>query len=464
MYTLSSKLKLFSIILMVVGLLGLVYGFIAAPSTIEDVREIVASHDDHSSAVEMPLPGQTEDELEDDAQGFDLVLSEHEVETQRMDEESHTLAEEEELVHLEHILHQLQNKPWAAVFVAAFFFFMIALGTLAFYAVQYAAQAGWSPVLFRVMEGITGYLLPGSIIMFLLLVLSGLHLNHMFVWMDAEVVADDEIIQNKSGYLNVTFFLIRAAIYIAGWNLFRYLMRRNSHRQDEATDNVWYKKNFKLAAGFLVFFMVTESMMSWDWIMSLDPHWFSTLFGWYVFSSMFVSAITVIALVTIYLKSRGFLPFVNNSHIHDLAKFMFGLSIFWTYLWFSQFMLIWYSNIPEEVTYFVSRIEDYGLVFFGMAALNFIFPLLLLMNSDFKRVNWFVVMTGIIILIGHYLDVYVMVMPATVGESWFIGIPELSALAFFGGLFIFVVFNSLTKAPLLVKRNPFRKESEHYHY
>jgi hypothetical protein len=448
---------------MVVGLLGLVYGFIAAPSTIEEVRELVA-HDDHGEAVEMPLAGQTEDELEDDAKGFDYVPSEHQVETERTDEEAHAMAEDAELVHLEHVLHQLQNKPWAALYVGAFFFFMIALGVMAFYAVQYAAQAGWSPVLFRVMEGITAYLLPGSIIMFILLALSGFHFNHLFVWMDPEVVAHDEIIQNKSGYLNVTFFLIRAAIYIAGWNIFRYFMKKNSLKQDDATDNVFYKKNFKLAAGFLVFFIVTESMMAWDWIMSFDPHWFSTLFGWYVFSSMFVSGITVIALVSIYLKSRGYLPYVNDSHIHDLAKFMFGISIFWTYLWFSQFLLIWYSNIPEEVTYFVTRIEDYGLVFFGMVALNFIFPLLLLMNSDFKRVNWFVVMTGIVILFGHYLDVFVMVMPATVGESWFIGISELSALALFGGLFIFVVFSSLTKVPLLAKRNPFRKESEHYHY
>lgn len=440
----------------------MVYGFIAAPSTIEEVKEIVASHDDHEMGVE--APGQAGDELEDDATGFDFVPSEHEIQTERTDEEGHALAEDAELVHLEHVLHQLQNKPWAAVYVAAFFFFMIALGVLAFYAVQYAAQAGWSPVLFRVMEGITSYLLPGSIIMFILLALSGFHFNHLFIWMDPEVVAHDEIIQNKSGFLNVPFFLIRAAIFIAGWNIFRYFMRRNSLKQDDASDNFWYKKNFKLSAGFLVFFIVTESMMSWDWIMSLDPHWFSTLFGWYVFSSMFVSGITVIALVTIYLKSRGFLPLVNNSHIHDLAKFMFGISIFWTYLWFSQFMLIWYSNIPEEVTYFVARIEDYGLVFFGMVALNFVFPLLLLMNSDFKRVNWFVVMTGIIILIGHYLDVFVMVMPATVGASWFIGIPELSALAFFAGLFTFIVFSSLTKVPLMARRNPFMKESEHYHY
>ncbi|WP_040506646.1 hypothetical protein [Gillisia limnaea] len=447
MYTLSSKLKLTAIIFMIVGAIGLIYAFVAAPSTIEEVKEMMADDTSHGSSDMGIVDQDVEFANPDHAEGDHILVDDHDNE------------------HYEHLLHQLQNKPWAALYIAAFFFFMIALGTLVFYALQYAAQAGWSPVLFRVMEGITAYLLPGSIIIFIILVLSGLHLNHLFIWMDPEVVAHDKIIQNKSGYLNVPFFLIRALIYLGGWNLFRYLLRRNSLRIDEdSKDNKWFKQNFKLSAGFLVFFIVTESMMSWDWIMSLDPHWFSTLFGWYVLSSMIVSAITVIALVSIYLKSRGYLEYVNDSHIHDLAKFMFGFSIFWTYLWFSQFMLIWYSNIPEEVTYFVTRIEDYGLPFFGMVVMNFVFPILLLMNSDYKRVNLFVVMAGIIVLLGHYLDIFVMVMPATVGESWFIGIPEISAMLLFGGLFVFVVFNALTKVPLLQKGNPFIKESKHFHY
>jgi Ni/Fe-hydrogenase subunit HybB-like protein len=198
--------------------------------------------------------------------------------------------------------------------------------------------------------------------------------------------------------------------------------------------------------------------------MSVDPHWFSTLFGWYVFASMFVSGITVIAMTAIYLKSRGYLPDVNDSHIHDLAKFMFGISIFWTYLWFGQFMLIWYANIPEEVTYFVTRIEDYRLPFFGMVVLNFVFPLLMLMNSDYKRINWFVIMTGIVILTGHYLDVFNMIMPATVGDQWAIGIPEIGSVLFFAGLFIFWVFRAFTMAPLQPKRNPYIEESSQFHY
>jgi len=264
--------------------------------------------------------------------------------------------------------------------------------------------------------------------------------------------------------LNVVRFLVTAAIFLAVWNWVRFKFRQNSIAQDTATDNAPYKRNFKLAAFFLVFFIVSESIMSWDWIMSVDPHWYSTLFGWYVFASFFVSGITVIAMITLYLKSKGYLEHVNTSHIHDLAKFMFGISIFWTYLWFSQFMLIWYSNIPEEVTYFVTRIEHYKLPFFGMLALNFIFPLLILINTDFKRLTWIVVMAGIVILFGHYIDFFNMIMPATVGDQWFIGIPEISSLMFFLGLFIFIVFSALTKAPIEPKGNPFIEESKHFHY
>jgi len=316
------------------------------------------------------------------------------------------------------------------------------------------------------MEGITAYLVPGSIIIYVFLVLTGFHANHLFVWMDAETVAHDEIIQGKVGYLNVPFFLIRAAIYLLGWNAYRYFSRKFSLAQDNAPagDIRNHKKNFRISAGFLVFFFVTESMMAWDWIMSLDPHWFSTLFGWYVLASMLVTAVTVIALVTIYLKSKGYLPKVNHSHLHDLAKFMFGLSVFWTYLWFSQFMLIWYSNIPEEVTYFLTRLDDYNLPFLGMVVMNFIFPLLILMSSDYKRSNWIIVMAGIIIVLGHYIDIFNMIMPATVGDQWFIGWAEIGGFLFFAGLFIYVVFSALSKAPLETSGDPYIGESERFVY
>ena len=464
MYTFAQRLKITAFALMGLGFIGLAIGFASAPSTVAEAQAMVAdahgghadahgsehsSHDNHASDT------HKEKNHHDDAHATTDTHGEHHA------DEAHG-----EDHHGEHLLHQLQNKPWAALYVAAFFFFMIALGTLMFYAIQRAAQAGWPILLFRVMEGITAYLVPGSIIIYVFLVLTGLHANHLFVWMDAETVAHDEIIQGKVGYLNVPFFLIRAAIYLLGWNAYRYFSRKFSLAQDAAPagDISNHKKNFRISAVFLVFFFVTESMMSWDWIMSLDPHWFSTLFGWYVLASMLVTAVTVIALVSIYLKSKGYLPKVNDSHLHDLAKFMFGLSVFWTYLWFSQFMLIWYSNIPEEVTYFLTRIDDYNLPFFGMVVMNFVFPLLILMSSDYKRSNWIIVMAGIIIVLGHYIDIFNMIMPATVGDQWFIGWAEIGGFLFFAGLFIYVVFRALTKVPLEASGDPYVGESERFVY
>jgi len=442
MYTFSSKLKTFSFLLMIIGILGIGYGFLTAPKDIQEIEKIIAaeSHGTHSEA--------------------HAVASEAHPAT-----DAHADAEHKE--HLEHVLHQLQNKPWAALYVACIFFMLISLGVLAFYAIQQVAQAGWSPVLFRVMQGITAFLPVASVLFFIFLLITGLqlfHSNHLFIWLDKEVVAHDKLISAKAGYLNFPFWIVRAAIFLIGWNLYRYFSTKNCLAQDASTDDSFYKKNFNISAMFLVFFIVTESIMSWDWIMSIDPHWFSTLFGWYVFASFFVSGITTICLVALYLKSAGYLEHVNTSHIHDLAKFMFGFSVFWTYLWFSQFMLIWYANIPEEITYFITRIQLYNLPFFGAVVMNFVFPILILINTDFKRITWILVMAGTVILLGHYIDFFNMIMPSAVGDRWFIGVSEISSVLFFLGLFIYVVFNALTKSPLLPKRNPFIEESKHFHY
>ena len=457
MYKFSSKLKSLSIALMIIGALGVGYGFISTPKNIEEVKEMLqdahGSHDAEDKA----------HEKKETALHAEEKIEHH--------QEAHGTAHVEDHgdAHAEHALHGMQNRPWSALYIAVIFGMLISLGVLVFYALQHVSQAGWSVVLFRVMEAISAYLPIGSLIFFLLLVMSSLHMNHMFAWMDPELINPDspeydKLLAGKSGYLNVPAFLIRALIYLVGWNLYRFLSRKRSLLNDDAKDLRYYKKNFKRSAGFLVFFLVSESMMSWDWIMSIDHHWFSTLFGWYIFASFLVSGVTTIAMVTIYLKSKGYLEIVNDSHIHDLAKFMFGFSIFWTYLWFSQFMLIWYADIPEEITYYVTRFEDYKLPFLGMVVMNFLFPILLLINSDYKRIPWLVVMGGVVILAGHYIDFFVMVMPGTVGDQWSIGIPEISSLLLVIGLFIYVVFTALTKAPIVVKQNPFLKESEHFHY
>ena len=509
MYTFSSKLKMLSFILMILGILGIGFGFLTAPKTIQDVETILSSEqhegahaetkneisvninekvDGHNKVVskiktvseyDTKVVSKIKNIVKKDSlvtsngseiAKSDAVIVKETAEKNLKSETAEKIKEEKEHQdHLAHVLNQLQNKPWAALYIACIFFMLISLGVLAFYAIQQVAQAGWSPILFRVMQGITAYLPVGSIIFFVILILCGLHVNHLFPWL-SEGITDrkspnfDEIIAGKAGYLNFPFWIIRAAIFLLGWNLYRYFSRKNCLAQDESDNNDNYKKNFKLSAGFLVFFIVTESIMSWDWIMSIDPHWSSTLFGWYVFASFIVSAVTVISMTTMYLKSKGYLEYVNTSHIHDLSKFMFGFSVFWTYLWFSQFMLIWYSNIPEEVTYFVTRINVYKLPFFGAVVMNFVFPLLVLINTDFKRVFPIVAGAGVIILCGHYIDFFNMIMPSSVGDQWFIGISEIASVLFFLGLFIFVVFTALTKVPLLAKRNPLIEESKHFHY
>ncbi|NIJ46329.1 hypothetical protein FHR24_002813 [Wenyingzhuangia heitensis] len=470
MYQFSSKLKISAIALMVVGLIGIIIGFASAPSTEAEVAEILAHQESHGTHGEAHA---TKEVAHHDAHAEVAHENHHE----GVKHDAHTVdaheteahAEGHSDHHLAHVLHQLQNRPWAAFYVALFFFTFVTIVVFAFLNIQRVAQAGWSIVLFRVMEGISGFLPYVSVIFIVFLVITAFHGNHLFVWMadgtvDPTSANYDELIANKQAWLNTPRWLISGIIYLVGWNVFRYLNRKYSLLQDNAGDLVNYYKNYKIGVAFLAFFIFTESMSVWDWIMGLDPHWFSTLFGWYVLATALVSALTVIAMVTVYLKSKGYLEVVNNSHLHDLAKFMFGFSIFWSYLWFAQFMLIWYADMPEETVYFVQRFDDYKFLFLGMIPLNFILPVLMLVNSDFKRIPQIVLGVGTIILVGHYIDVFVMIMPGTVGDQWGFGITEIASILFFLGLFIYAVFTTISKAPLIAKGNPFLHESEHFHY
>jgi hypothetical protein len=464
MYQFSGKLKTFSLALIIIGVIGTAFSFYSSSQmTIEDAKHAIeASHNvGHESSHEATAGHNDVADLENHTAKADVHV---------VAETHNASTDKEHAAHEKHVLHQLQNRSWSAFYVALFFSLGITLLVLAFYAIQRVAQVGWSVLILRVMEAITANLLPVSILMLVVIVASVLHLNHLFTWMTPGTVDPtsenyDAIVDGKSGWMNATGFLVRSIAYLLIWNAYRFFIRISSIKEDTANDgNKTYKKNFTASVIFLFLFMITESMMSWDWIMGLDPHWFSTLFGWYVLSTLLVSALTVIAFFTIYFRSKGALPGVNDSHIHDLAKFMFGFSIFWTYLWFSQFMLIWYANIPEETTYFVARFTEYKLPFLAMVVMNFVFPILLLLNSDFKSRPWFIFIGGFVILVGHYIDVFIMIMPATVGSQWYFGVPEISAISFFIGLMIYTTLNSFSKVSPIPKGNPFLKESEHFHY
>ena len=466
MYQFSGKIKTFSLTLITIGFLATGWSFYnGLNKTSADAKAALAAeqHGDHGNTAKNHDNSSAKQETHhndtnEQNAGEKYHASHNHHDTGHSEEEKIT-----------HKLHQMHNRPWAALYVSLLFFLGITLLVLAFYAAQRVAQSGWSIVLFRVMEAITANLVPTSIIMLIVIVLTGMHFNHLFTWMSDGVFDKssqnfDPIVYGKKLWLNTPGWIVRGIFYLLVWNFYRWFIRKNSIAEDTATDIKIFKKNYNVSVIFLVFFMFTESMASWDWIMALDPHWFSTLFGWYVLATLLVSALTTIAFVTIYLRSKGYLPKVNDSHIHDLAKFMFGFSVFWTYLWFAQFMLIWYADIPEETTYFVLRFSEYKTLFLSMLVMNFVFPILLLLNSDFKSQPWFVLIGGTVILIGHYVDLFVMIMPGTVGGSWSFGIPELGAALFFLGIFIYTVFSAFAKVNPVPIGNPFLKESEHFHY
>lgn len=448
MFKLPGKLKVFSIILLVLGALGIAYGFITMPSNTDDVKEIVAAQQAKTTELQAQNDSQI-DKLHHS--GFaEKAMESYENVDYSKDESK-----------LSKALHQLQARPYAAVFMGAFFFFMIALGVLVFQAIQYVAESGWPRLLYRVFEGIHTYVLPGSIIVAIIILVAG---TFFYPWMDPELVAKDEILQSKAIYLNTPGFIIRMVIYLLIWNVYRFLMTRNSLAQSDMGDYTYTKKNYNMSVVFLILFGLSESAMVWDWFMSMQPHWYSAMYAWYLFASLFVCGITTIAMITIFLKRLGHLEFINDSHIHDLAKYIFAFSIFWIYLWFSQFMLIWYANIPEEAAYFVLRFEHYRLSFLLPLIFNFVLPFLILINTDFKRIPWFIEFVGVLLLVGHYMALYNMVVPSTVGVYGTFGIPEIAGLLFFLGLFILVVGYGLGKVSLRPQGDPYIKESENFEY
>ena len=359
---------------------------------------------------------------------------------------------------------------WPALLFNTYFYLGISIFAVFFVALQYVAEAGWSIVLKRVPEAVMGALPIFSLIMLFIMIASILHWNHIYHWLHEGIMDPtndhyDKIIAGKEPYLNATFFIIRTIIYLLGWNYFAKKLRSLSVLEDQSVGSKIHSMGISTSAWFMVFFAVTSSMASWDWIMSIDTHWFSTLFGWYVFAEWSAIGFTTIFLFTLYLKRMGYLNHVNENHIHDLGKWIFAFSLVWTYMWFSQFMLIWYANIPEEVAYFTARLEvdNYKFLFWFSMLINFLFPIILLMSRDAKRNNTRLIFVSCIILFGHWLNSYLLVAPGTLNTHGHIGITEIGIGLGFAGLLIYITLNALTKQPLETKNHPFLDESKNLH-
>lgn len=364
--------------------------------------------------------------------------------------------------------HHFSTRILTNTLVNSFFFFSIGLGALFFLALQYATETGWYATVKRVIEALAGFLPVGIVLMLvILLTLTFMHGGHIYIWMDPEVYSPeghhyDAIIEGKRPYLNEIFFWIRTIAYLGVYYIFYRGFKMRSLEEDKVGGTDIHFKNYKKGALFLVFFSVFSSTSSWDWIMSIDVHWYSTLFGWYVFAGMWCTTMTVLVMLVLYLKKQGYLEKVNDSHVHDIGKWTFATSFLWSYLFFSQFMLIWYADIPEETTYFITRIEDFKLLYFGMFFINFAFPMLILMSRDAKRNAGILTFVGLIIVIGHWLDVYLMISAGALGVNAHIGALEIGMALLFLGVFIRVILNNLTKAPLTPVNHPFLDESIHH--
>ncbi len=345
---------------------------------------------------------------------------------------------------------------WANILLNNQFFMGLSLGAAFFLAVHRLALSGWHAVLQRLPDSMTAFLPVAFILM--LLIYFGMH--DLYLWSDNNI--SDPVIEGKKAWLNVPFFFIRLIIYFAGWIVLTRMMRTNTNALITSSDIKFYNRAKLYSGLFLVFYAITVSSSSWDWIMSLDAHWYSTIFGWYVLIGMFVTSLAFITLMIWFLKRQGYLKYIRTDHVHDMAIYMFCFSIFWTYQWFSQYELIWYGHLPEETSYFIPRLHEYKIVFFVNLGINFIVPFFGLITYNSKRqLNW-VALIAAVVLIGHWIDYWLMIMPATAGAKAGMGVLEISMTIVYSCLFIFIVFRSLSKGPIVVKNDPFLAESLNY--
>ena len=380
------------------------------------------------------------------------------------------------------------ERTFANLLLMGYYFACVCICGIFFCALQYVAQAGWSVAVLRVPQAFAKSL-PVAAVVLLVIICAGLFLTHTGLSEEGKQttisylykgwnlkgitkVGDpnyNAVIAGKSGYLNVPFFLIRLLAYLSCYSVLGALLVKYSNNEDELGGMFNYNKSFKISVLFLLIFGFTVPLFAFDTIMSLEAHWFSTMFGWYNFAALWVSGLSVITLTLIILRENGYMQWVTDDHLHNLGQFMFGFSIFWTYLWFSQFLLTWYANIPEEAAYFFKRWEpEFKPWFWLNIIINFLTPLLLLMSRDSKRMVKLLKVACIILICGHWLDYFQMIMPGAVGPQshWYteIGIIEIAAFLGFAGLFIFTMLTSLSKFKSLApKKHPLLEESLYHH-
>ena len=357
------------------------------------------------------------------------------------------------------------TRTFANLLLMGYYFTCVCAAGAFFIALQFVTQSGWSTGMLRIPQAMAS-ILPIAAVVLLIIAAFGIKSHTLYHhWTNPELFDPnsphyDPIVAGKQSFLNIPAFFIRQVLFMGTYSIFAFIIAKLTYKEDLEGGLNSYKQSFKLSAIFLVIFGFTTPIWAFDTIMSLEVHWFSTMFGWYNFAAMWVSGIAAIVVILILLKKAGYMAWVNENHLHNLGMFMFGFSIFWTYVWFAQFMLIWYSNIPEETVYFYKRWEpEYKPWFWLSIIINFLAPLLLLVDRDAKRKQNMMLFVAILLLCGHWLDYYIMIMPGTVETERGFGVIEIGTAIGFAGLFAFLVMNKISKHALAAKHHPFLDES-----
>jgi len=362
---------------------------------------------------------------------------------------------------------------WAALLQNSVYFLLIVNAAMFLFAATTLAMAGFQLAFRRVTEAIAACVVPIGIITFVILcclVFGGK--TAIYEWLDRDHVAKDAALNGKSGFLSVGFFMTWTILTIGLWAFLGWKLRQISRSIDNTPLSVeegkkYTFKNSIWSALFIVWFGLTvASVTPWLWLMSLNAHWFSTMYSWYTFASTFVGGLALVTIFVIYLKNQGYLEYVTQEHLHDLGKFMFAFSIFWCYLWFDQFMLIWYANISEETVYFQPRFNGpYAGIFYLNLIINFVCPLLIFMTRASKRNYATVTFMSVLLIFGHWLDFYQMVFPAEhiSPDHVPLNLFDFGIALGFVGLIMWQTGQVLSKYPLLAKNHPFLKESIIHH-
>ena len=384
---------------------------------------------------------------------------------------------------------EMHTRFWSNFLHNSVFFTGMAMMALFMIGVHITAWGGWVVLFKRVWEAYSLFLIPGLVLM--LVVAAGIWggWHHLYHWADADSVASDKILEHKSAFLNKGWYTYGTLVLVGIWILIATRLRRLSVREDSEGDMSFklHKRSRIWAAASLPLIGFGSAALIWQWVMSVDAHWYSTLFAWYNAASLLVAMLAMTILMLFYLKGRGYFRQVSIEHLHDLGKYVFAFSIFWTYLWFSQYMLIWYGNIGEETIYFKERLDNYPVLFYGNLLINFALPFLVLMRNDSKRKLGTMVFASLMVFIGHWLDFFLMLKPGISHTAHELashgaeaaghgaehahamsgmampGFLEFGTMLGFLGVFLLFSFTMLGRAPLIPRNDPYLAESVHHH-